>query len=64
MQAKFNIRKGRQEGEVIKENNKTVWVKFKYKKNVAEAGVEAIMKKFVAIIKRHKIKHNVVMEGV
>ena len=63
MQAKFNIKKGRIEGEVVKANNKTVWVKFKYKKNIAEEGAEAIIKKFVAIIKRHKIKHNVVMMG-
>ncbi len=61
MEAKFNIRKGRQAGTVIKENNKTVWVKFKYKKNISEAGVEAIMKKFIAVIKRHKVKHNVIM---
>jgi len=60
MNVKFNINKGRQLGELIKDNNKTVWVKFKYKKNIAEAGAEAILKKFVAIIKRHKIKHNVV----
>ncbi len=64
MEAKFNIRKGRQLGTIIKENNKTVWVTFKYKKNIADAGVEAIMKKFIAVIKRHKVKHNVVMEGV
>ena len=64
MEAKFNIKKGRQKGEVIKANNKTVWVKFKYKKNIAEAGAEAIIRKFTAIIKRHKVKHNVVMEGV
>lgn len=61
MQAKFNTNKGRIEGEVIKANSKTVWVKFKYKKNVAEAGAEAIFKKFTAIIKRHKIKHNLVL---
>ena len=64
MQAKFNITKGRQLGEVVKANNKTVWVKFKYKKNVADVGAEAVFKKFKAIIKRHKVKHNVVMEGV
>jgi len=58
--AKFNINKGRVQGEVIKENCKTVWVKFKYKKNIAEEGVEAVFEKFVAIIKRHRIKHNVV----
>jgi len=59
MTVKFNINKGRVEGEVIKENSKTVWVQFKYKKNIAEEGAEAIMKKFVAVIKRHRIKHNV-----
>ena len=61
--AKFDIKKGRQTGEVIKDNAKTVWVTFKYKKNIAEVGAEAIMKKFVAVIKRHKVKHNVAMEG-
>jgi len=59
--AKFDIKKGRQVGEVIKENSKTVWVTFKYKKNIAEEGAEAIWKKFTAIIKRHRIKHNVVI---
>ncbi len=61
MEAKFNIKKGRQAGKVFKENNKTVWVTFKYKKNIAEVGAEAIIKKFTAYIKRHKIKHNVIM---
>ncbi len=64
MQAKFSITKGRQLGEVVKANNKTVWVKFKYKKNIAEEGAEAIFKKFIAIIKRHKLKHNVIMMEV
>ena len=63
MEAKFNITKGRQLGEVIKQNSKTVWVKFKYKKNIADEGAEAIFKKFIAIIKRHRVKHNVVMMG-
>jgi len=62
MNAKFNINKGVQTGTIIKENNKTVWVKFKYKKNIAEKGAEALYKKFTTVIKRHKIKHNVVME--
>ena len=61
MDAKFNINKGRVQGEVIKDNCKTVWVKFKYKKNIAEEGAEAIFKKYIAIIKRHKVKHDVVM---
>jgi len=59
MDAKFDISKGRQKGKVIKENIKTVWVKFTYKKNIAEEGADAIIKKFTAIIKRHKVKHNV-----
>ena len=61
MDAKFNINKGRVQGEVIKDNCKTVWVKFKYKKNIAEEGAEAIFKKYIAIIKRHKVKHAVAM---
>lgn len=61
MEAKFSITKGRQKGEVVKENSKTVWVTFKYKKNVAEEGAEAILKKYIAYIKRHRVKHNVIM---
>ena len=61
MDAKFNINKGRVQGEVIKDNCKTVWVKFKYKKNIAEEGAEAIFKKYIVIIKRHKVKHAVAM---
>jgi len=61
MKISFRTNKGTKVGELIKENKKTVWVKFKYEKNIAEAGMDAIIKKFVAIIKRHKIKHNVVM---
>ncbi len=62
VEAKFNITKGRQRGEVIKENTKTVWVKFKYKKNIAEEGAKVILKKYTAYIKRHRIKHRVVLE--
>jgi hypothetical protein len=61
MEATFDIKKRRQVGEVSKENSKTVWVTFKYQKNIAEAGAKAIFKKFTAYIKRHKIKHNVVI---
>ena len=58
-EAKFRIGKGYKKGEVVKENTKSVWVKFKYKKNIAEEGAKALLKNFTAIIKRHKIKHNV-----
>ncbi len=61
--AEFNTNKGRKIGEVVKVNSKTVWVKFWYKKNIAEEGAEAIFKKFLAIIKRHKAKHNVEMRS-
>jgi len=63
MKATFNIGKERKEGDVVKDNIKTVWVKFEYQKNVAEAGVEALFKTFTNTIKRHKLKHSVVMEG-
>lgn len=59
MEATFETNKGRKSGEVLKVNHKTVWVKFNYKKNIAEEGVKAIFKDFVAIIKRHKLKHDV-----
>ena len=64
MNVKFRTNKGEKIGEVVKGNVKTVWVKFKYKKNIAEEGAEAVFKKFVAIIKRHRVKHNVVIMGV
>lgn len=60
MNVKFKTNQGIKTGEVIKDNNKTVWVKFNYKKDIAEEGVKAIFKTFTAIIKRHKIKHSVV----
>lgn len=60
MEIKFKTNQGIKTGEVIKDNTKTVWVKFNYKKDIAEEGVKAIFKTFTAIIKRHKIKHSVV----
>ena len=64
MKATFRTNKGTKTGELLKANKKTVWVKFDYKKNIAEKGLDAIFKTFTATIKRHKIKHNVVLEGV
>lgn len=63
MQATFNLKGGRKVGEVVKANKKTVWVKFDFKKNIADAGAEALLKTFTTIIKRHKVKHNVVLES-
>ena len=59
MEVKFRTNQGIKTGKVIKNNKKTVWVKFDYKKNIAEEGVKALWKTFTAIIKRHKIKHDV-----
>ena len=60
MEVKFRTNKGIKSGEVIKDNKKTVWVKFDYKENIAKEGIKALWKTFTAIIKRHKIKHDVV----
>ena len=61
MEAEFRTNKGYKKGEVVKVNEKTVWVKFNYKKNMAKAGAKALFKNFTAVIKRHKIKHDVKM---
>ena len=58
MEADFRLSDRRQKGTIVKENPKTVLVKFDYKKNIAEAGAEALFKTFTAIIKRHRYKHN------
>lgn len=63
MKATFRTNQGTKTGELIKANKKTVWVKFKYKKNIADEGMDAVFKSFVSIIKRHKVKHNVILEG-
>ena len=59
IEAKFRTNKGYKKGEVVKVNEKTIWVKLNYKKNIAEEGAKAIFKTFTKIIKRHKIKHDV-----
>ncbi len=45
MRVEFNTNKGRKKAELIKSNVKTVWVK---------------LEKQGKVIKRHRIKHNVV----
>jgi len=62
MNVKFRTNQGNKIGELIKNNSKTVWIKFKYKKNIAEEGMKAIFETFTTIIKRHKIKHNVILQ--
>lgn len=51
LKAKFDFRGKRAEGEVIKENKKTVWVRFEVKDK--EEGNKTIE------VKRHRTKHNV-----
>lgn len=63
MKATFKTNQGTKVGELIKANKKTVWVKFDYKKKISEEGAKAVFKVFTAIIKRHKLKHHVVIEG-
>lgn len=63
MKVKFRTNQGNKIGDLIKDNNKTVWVKFKYKKKISLEDAKDVFKTFIAIIKRHKIKHNVIMEG-
>jgi hypothetical protein len=57
MEATFRTNKGTKTGEVLKINHKTVWVKFEYKKKILDA-----FKTAVAVVKRHKLKHNVVLK--
>jgi len=63
MKATFNLGKERKEGELIKANNKTVWVKILYKEKIEDKGPKAIFTIVEKVIKRHKEKHNVVIEG-
>ena len=59
MNVKFITNKGEKIGEVVKDNIKTVWVKFSYKKKISLEDAKDVFKTFVTTIKRHKIKHNV-----
>jgi len=63
--AEFNTNKGRKKGELIKANVKTVWVKFKYQFQINwdKKDEEPLFENRTSIIKRHKLKHNVVIVG-
>ena len=64
MQAEFNTNKGRKKAEIIIANIKTVWVRLKYQVNVnLKDKTKPIFEKREKIIKRHKVKHNVVIVG-
>jgi hypothetical protein len=63
--AEFNIKEGRKKGELIKANFKTVLVRLKYKFRVNwdKPKDQPLFENREKIIKRHKIKHNVVITG-
>ena len=63
MDIKFRTNQGEKTGEVVKDNIKTVWVKFSYKKKISLEDAKDVFKTFVTTIKRHKIKHNVQVVG-
>jgi hypothetical protein len=64
MEAEFNTNKGRKKAEIIIANIKTVWVRLKYQVNInLEDKTKPIFEKREKIIKRHKVKHNVVIVG-
>jgi hypothetical protein len=64
MQAEFNTKKGRKKGEVVISNIKTIWVRLKYKINInLKDKTKPIFEKREKVIKRHKVKHNVVITG-
>lgn len=61
MKVKFNTNKGEHTGTLIKDNPKTVIVKFDYQEEIKEKGVKAIFKTYTTFIKRHKQKHHVLV---
>jgi hypothetical protein len=64
MEAEFNTNKGRKKAEIIIANIKTVWVRLKYQVNInLEDKTKPIFEKREKIIKRHKVKHNVIIVG-
>lgn len=64
MQAEFRTSKGRKKAEVVKENIKTILVRLKYKVNVnLKDKTKPIFEKREKVIKRHIVKHNVVISG-
>lgn len=58
MKIKFDTNQGRKEGELLKVNKRTIWVKFDYKEERKEKDKTFFNIK-TAYIKRHKIKHNI-----
>lgn len=61
MKVNFRTNKGEHTGTLIKENPKTVIVKFDYKKDISETGAKALFKTYTTFIKRHKTKDHVLI---
>jgi len=59
MKVKFNTNRGEHTGTLIKENPKTVIVKFDYKEKIEKKGAKAIFKTYTTFIKRRKIRDHV-----
>lgn len=67
MKATFMCNGKKMTGEVVKPNVLTVLVRVNFKKKVMETfegKLKEALKPYTKIIKRHKIKHNVVIAGV
>ena len=67
MQAKFRCNGKQMTGEVVTFNTLTVWVKVQFKKKIRESiggKIQELLKPYDTIIKRHKVKHAVVITGV
>jgi hypothetical protein len=65
MEAEFDIKGDRRSGKLIKANPLTVWVRLRYKFHInwdkpKDKPLFEIKEK---VIKRHKVKHNVVITG-
>jgi len=66
MKAKFRCNGKMMTGEVSKMNKLTCWVKVQFKKKISETiedKIQEILKPYDKIIKRHKVKHKVILTG-
>jgi formylmethanofuran dehydrogenase subunit A len=64
MKAKFRCNGKQMTGEVVKANFYTIWVNVEFKKKVVEKidkKLKEVFKPYYKIIKRHKVKHAVVI---
>jgi hypothetical protein len=64
MKAKFRCNGKQMTGEVVKANFYTIWVNVEFKKKVVEKidkKLKEVFKPYYKTIKRHKVKHAVVI---